>query len=449
MTGNCSYSPFPIGPAGYQPMRALFGPELGSDRPWDWVDLDGWADRHHEIGISMNLAPLLGHSALRVAAGVTDDRPPTADELATMRRLAAQSVEQGAFGLSTGLTLPPSSYALTAELVSLAEAIAPYRHAFYASHARVWAGQHVAAVEEAAQIGREAGIPVEFSHIAIIDKRSFGRSDQMTAVVDRAIADGLDMTFDVYPYTAAGTGLSQFVPEWAQAGGVEAMLARFRDPPTRARVRVDAAKGWFRGMPWDWDSLVISDIGSDANRPLIGRSLAQAAVIRGEDPLDTFLALIDEEDNSVAVVAHNRFEDDMRAFLAHDAAMVGSDGTAISPTGIHGAPQQPHPRYYGTFPRILGRYVRDTPVLDLETAIWKMTGFPARRLGLRDRGVLAEGLAADVVVFDPLTIVDQATFESPHRFPIGIDAVIVNGETVVRAGVHTGARSGRILRRGA
>ena len=396
----------------------------------------------------MNLAPLVGHSALRVAVGLTEDRPPTADELSGMRHLAAQSVEQGAFGLSTGLTLPPSSYGGTPEIVSLAEAIAPYRHAFYATHARIWAGQHVAAVEEAATIGRESGIPVEFSHIAIIDKRSFGRSDQMLAVIDRAIADGIDMTFDVYPYTAAGTGLSQFVPEWAQAGGVQAMLRRFRDPATRARVRTDAAKGWFRGLPWDWDSLVISDIGTDRNRPLIGQSIAQAATARGEDPLDTFLALIDEEDNSVAVVAHNRSEPDMQAFLAHDSAMVGSDGTAISPTGVHGVPQQPHPRYYGTFPRILGRYVRDKPVLTLESAIWKMTGLPARRLGLSDRGVIAEGLAADLVVFDPRTVLDGATFESPHQFPVGIETVLVNGEPVIRAGAHTGARPGRILRRG-
>jgi N-acyl-D-aspartate/D-glutamate deacylase len=269
----------------------------------------------------------------------------------------------------------------------------------------------------------------------------------MLAVVDAARRGGLDMTFDVYPYVAAGTGLMQFMPEWAQAGGVQPMLDRLRDPATRIRVRRSAEEGWFRGMPWDWESMVLSDIATESNRPLIGRSLAEAAAIRDEDPLDTFLNLLDEESNSVAVVVFNRREPDMRAFLGHEAGMVGSDGTAIAPTGVHGPPQQPHPRYYGTFPRILGRYVRDEPVLTLETAIHKMTGMPARRLGLTDRGILAEHAAADIVIFDPATVLDQATFETPHRFPLGIDAVIVNGELVIDGGRHTGARPGRVLRR--
>jgi N-acyl-D-amino-acid deacylase len=447
--GNCSYSPFPIGPAGFRPMRSIFGPELTSETDWDWTDLDGWAARHHALGISMNLAPLVGHAALRVAVGATDNRPPTPAELAAMQRLAAESVEQGAFGLSTGLTLTPGSYSTTEEVIALASAVAPYRHAFYATHARLWAGQHVAAVEEAARIGREAGLPVQYSHIAIIDKRAFGHPESMIGVVDRARRDGLDMTTDVYPYIAAGTGLMQFMPEWAQAGGVGPMLDRLRDPGERVRIRESAAEGWFRGMPWDWGSMLLSDIATAANRRFIGRSIADAAADRGEDPLDTFLNLIDEESNAVAVVVFNRHEPDMRAFLTHDASMVGSDGTAISPTGVHGPPQQPHPRYYGTFPRILGRYVRDEPVLTLEAAVHKMTGMPARRLGLADRGILAEGAAADVVLFDPAEIIDRATFEAPHQFPAGVAAVFVNGVLVVDGGRHTGARPGRILRRGA
>ena len=446
--GNCSYSPFPIGAGGFEPMRAIFGPELANDeRPWTWTDLDGWARAHEDSGISMNLAPLVGHAALRVAVGATDERPLTPVQLDGMRRLAAESVEQGAFGMSTGLTLTPGSYSTTEEVIALASAVAPYRDAFYATHARVWAGNHIGAVEEAARIGREGGLPVQYSHIAIIDKRAFGEPGDMLAVIERANADGVDMTADVYPYIAAGTGLMQFMPEWSQAGGVDAMVARLRDPVTRARVRASAAEGWFRGMPWDWESMQLSDIGSDANRGLIGRTIAEAAVIRGEDPLDTFLNLIDEENNAAAVVVFNRREPDMRTFLRDGSVMVGSDGTAISPTGVHGAPSQPHPRYYGTFPRILGRYVRDEPVLTLESAIHKMTGMPGRRLGLRDRGMLADGAAADVVVFDPATIIDQATFQTPHRFPLGIDAVFVNGELVVDRGRHTGARPGQILRR--
>jgi len=366
-----------------------------------------------------------------------------------MTRLVAEAVEQGAFGMSTGLTLAPSSFGSTDEIVALAGAMRPFPGAFYATHARIWAGQHVGAVEEAADVGRRAGVPVQYSHIAIVDKRAFGHAADLIGVIERARSVGQDMTADVYPYTAAGTGLMQFLPEWVQSGGVEPMLARLRDPGVRARARADSATGWFKGLPWDWDSLVISDIATDPNRDLVGQSIAGAAAIRGEDPLDTFLNLIDEEDNGVAVVCHNRTEADMRDFLRHPAIMVGSDGTAISPTGHHGRPQRPHPRYYGTYPRILGRYVRDEPVLALSEAVHRMTGQPAARLGLRDRGRIAEGLAADLVLFDPETILDRATFEDPHQFPLGIRRVFVNGTVVVADGEHTGARPGRVLRRGA
>lgn len=448
VTGNCSYSPFPIGAPGPEPMRGLLRSALDTSLPWTWTDLDGWAEVHHQVGISINLAPLVGHSAVRFAAGLADDRRPTDAELAHMQRLIAGSIEQGAFGMSTGLTLPPSSYGQTDELVALASAMTPYPGAFYASHARVWGGNHVGAVEEAAEIGRRAGVPVEYSHIAIIDTRAHGHPEQLTDVIDRALAGGLDLTADVYPYTAAGTGLNQFLPEWAQEGGPEAMLARLRDPATRARIRADSAKGWFRGLPWDFDSLVLSDLFTDRNRHLLGLSLAAAARDRGEDPLDTFLNLIDEEDNGAGIVAHNRTDPDMRAFLAHPAIMVGSDGNAISPDGPHGLPLRPHPRFYGTYPRILGRYVRDLPTVTLEQAVHKMSGMPAARMGMTERGVVAEGLIADLVVFDPATVADQATFTEPHQLPVGIGDVFVNGVAVVANGVHTGARPGTVLRRG-
>ena len=221
VTGNCSYSPFPVGAPGPEPMRGLMRSALDTSLPWTWTDLDGWAGVHEAAGMSINLAPLVGHSAVRFAAGLADDRPPRADELQHMQRLVAESVEQGAFGMSTGLTLPPSSYAATDEIVALASAMTAYPGAFYATHARVWGGNHVGAVEEAAEIGRRAGVPVEFSHIAIIDTRVHGHPEQLIDVIDRALAGGQDLTADVYPYTAAGTGLNQFLPEWAQEGGPE------------------------------------------------------------------------------------------------------------------------------------------------------------------------------------------------------------------------------------
>ncbi|MDA1256538.1 MAG: D-aminoacylase [Chloroflexi bacterium] len=447
VTGNCGFSPFPASPDGSGGVQESLGSTLLSATDWRWNDLAGYAETVHENGVSINIAPLTGHSALRIAAGAVDDKPPTADQLALMRRLLSESMAQGAFGMSTGLTLPPSSYAETDELVSLSSVMAPYEHAFYATHARVWAGWHVKAIEEAVDIGRRADVPVQFSHIAIIDSREYGNGDQLVAVIDRARADGLDVTCDMYPYTAASSAFSQLLPGWVQEGGVAAMLARLRDPATRARVHEDTSKGWFGGLPWLFEPIVVATVASERNRGLVGKNMAEIAEMWGVDGIEAFLMLIDEEDNEVSKIMHNRVEGDIRYFLNYEHAMVGSDGNAIDHSGVWES-SLPHPRFYGAFPRVLGRYVRDEPLISIETAIHKMTGMPAKRLGLSDRGVLREGAIADIVVFDPATVADNATFQDPHRYPTGIPQVIVNGEFVVRDGRHTGARPGRVLRRG-
>ena len=249
----------------------------------------------------------------------------------------------------------------------------------------------------------------------------YGHGERMVEVIDRARADGLDMTCDVYPYTAGASGLYQSLPSWVQEGGVDAMLARIRDPDDRARAFDDMAGGYFRGLPWTWDRMFITYVGSDANRDVVGRSLADISEDRGVDPREVVLSLIDEENDEVGVVGHNRVESDVRFFVQYEHAMIGSDGRAVSPTGPW-ADDMTHPRYYGCYPRILGRYVREDGVLSLENAIYKMSGFPADRLGLRDRGRIAEGLAADVVVFDPDTVIDHATFEDPQQLSTGVDA---------------------------
>ena len=450
VVGNCSFSPFPTGKVTAGELRKDIDLGFGqSTLEWDWSDLDGWADALEANGISLNIAPQVGHSALRVAAGVLDDRPPTPDELKYMQRLAAEAVEQGAFSLSTGLTVTPSSYATTEEIVALCGAIAPYEHAFYVSHARVWDDNHVGAVEECVEIGRRAGIPAQYSHMAIIDSRAYGRGEELTSVIDRARDEGVDATYDMYPYTAAGTHLHQMVPEWLQDGGVAAMVARLREPATRKRAKEETAKGWFRGLPWVWDSMVISYVKPGTDNSIIGKNVQQIADERNDEPIETFLALIDDNEGAVGCVMHNRVEGDIRYFLGHPQAMIGSDGNAISPDGVYGT-DLPHPRFYGTYPRILGRYVREQPaVLTLEDAVWKMTGFPAQRLGLSDRGVIAEGNAADLVVFNPETVIDNATFEEPHRYPEGIPHVLAAGVPIVLDGRHTGKRPARVLRRGA
>jgi N-acyl-D-amino-acid deacylase len=255
------------------------------------------------------------------------------------------------------------------------------------------------------------------------------------------------MTCDLYPYTAGASGLNQSLPQWVQEGGSDAMLARLRDPSRRKRAFDDMAEGHFGGLPWAWDKMFITYVGSESNRSVVGLSLESISEDRGVDPREAVLALIDEEDNNVGVVGHNRIESDVRFFMQYAHSMFGSDGRAISPDGWW-ASDKPHPRFYGCYPRILGRYVRDDGVLPLETAIYKMTGFPADRLGLSDRGRIAEGLVADIAIFDPDTVIDNATFDEPHQLADGVSHMLVNGEPVILDGKHTGARPGRVLRRG-
>jgi len=443
VVGNCSFSPYPAKQGSQRAMRAH-----STGVVWDWTDLDGWANRLETNGISLNAAPQVGHSAIRVMAGVTENRPPNPDELREMQRLTAESVEQGAFSLTTGLTLPPSSYATTDELVALMKAVAPYENVFYASHARAWSGNHIKAVEECVDIGRQAGVPTQYSHMAIIDPRAYGEAPKMVEAIDRARFEGLDATYDMYPYTAAGTHLQQLTPEWLQEGSVDKMLKRLRHSPTRKRAVEDTAKGYFKGLPLEWDKLVIAFVNTEANQYAIGKSIAEIASARNMSGEETMLALIDEEDNNVGVVIHNRKEIDVRFFLSHPQAMIGSDGNAISPTGVYGR-ERPHPRFYGTYPRILGRYVREKPsILTLEEAVYKMSGFPAERMRFKNRGTIAKGHIADIVIFDPNTVIDRATFKDPHQYPTGIPYVLVNGELVVSKGKHTGARPGKVLRRG-
>ena len=449
VTGNCSYSPFPAGAVGPKNLQDALGGTLISRTKWEWQDLDGWANALEGNGVSVNVAAQVGNSPLRVAVGATGDRPVTDDELAEMKRLAAEAVEQGAFSLSTGLSVAPSCYASTDEVVELCKAVSHYDGVFYVTHARVLPGWWIKNIEEAVEIGQRADIPVQYSHMAITERSMYGRGQEKLDVIERARADGLDVTYDMYPYTAAGAGISQTVPLWIQEGGVDAYVERLNDPSLRERARAEMIEGREGGEPPLWDKWVIGNVGSDANRRVIGMSLQEIADERGVDPAEATLQLVEEERDEVAAVAHNRVEGDVRFFMAHPLAMFGSDGRAVSPNGLY-SEFQPHPRFYGTYPRVLGRYVREQPaVLSLETAIYKMTGFPAQRMGFKDRGLITEGLAADLVVFDPETVIDNATFENPHQYPDGIPHVFVNGAAVVSDGMHTGARPGRVLRRGA
>ena len=452
VTGNCSYSPFPLGPAS----AANIG--MGWKFEWgEWSDLNGWAERLEANGMSINIAAQLGQAALQIAVGANEDRPATRDEMREMQRLAAEAIEQGAFSLSTGLSLSPSGYMSTEELVELCRAIAHYEDVFYVTHARVGAGRHLLAIEEAIEIGQKGGLPVQFSHLAIGSQPDMGgwrkpqadpvgRGPEMMELFENARDGGLDITYDSYPYTAGQAGVDQTVPNWAQAGGIETYMARLRDPEMRARIR-DEVRAGLGGVRPLWDTWIIAEVSTDSNKGLVGRSIAEIAAEREVEPAEAALQIEEEEGSAVSAVVHNRSERDVRFFLSHPLGMIGSDGLAISPTGVHGS-EQHHPRFYGTYPRILGRYVREQSIMSLETAVEKMSGMPAERLGLKDRGRVEEGLVADLAIFDPDTVIDRSTFEDPHQLAGGVPHVFVAGEPVVSDGAHTGARPGRVLRRG-
>ena len=440
--GNCSYSPYPV----TDEVREFVAPCLtqGHCQPdWNWNDLEGFRRCVQQTGVAVNVVPLVGHGSIRIAAMGTDQRAPTATELKRMQTLAAEAMDQCAFGLSSGLTLAPSSYATTEELIAISQVVGA-KGGFYATHSRLWAGYHFRAVDEAIEIGRKASLPVQISHQTIIDNRYFGQAKAIVERMEQARAEGVDVLYDVYPYTAGATKCDQLLPDFALDGGPASLLRRLANATSRARI-CDAAKdGWFNGIPWQWDSIQLAHVTGPAYQRFVGSTLSDVAAALQMEPLDCLLHLIESQQNDVSVVMFNRDEADVQFFLAHPLSMIGSDGSAIAPRD-QALQSKPHPRFYGTFPRVLGRYVRELGVLTWEAAVHKMTGAPAARLGLRDRGLLAVGKKADVVIFDPLTITDVATFSDPHRFPDGIDHVLVNGQAVVTPAGVTPNRPGRVL----
>ncbi len=448
VTGNCSYSPFPSGKADPLDLQRVMGTTMASDTKWNWTTMDGWASSIDSSGVSINVAAQLGQSALRIAVGAIENRPANQDELDQMKYLTEEAMEQGAFSITTGLTLTPSCYATTDEIVELSKSAARYDGAFYATHARNDAGWHLKMIEEAVEIGHRANIPVQFSHIAITDSRVHGSGPAMIKIFEQAYSEGVDIVFDMYPYTAAGIDLHQLIPNWVREGENKDMMARLADPSLRDLARNETAEGADGRETPSWDAAVISSLISEKNKGAIGRSIQEISDETREDPAETVLRLIHEEKDIVSAVFHNRIESDIRYFLAQPQGMIGSDGNAISPTGYY-AKTAPHPRFYGTYPRLLSRYVRQKPsVLTLEEAIRKSSGFPAQRLGLKTRGIVKEGFVADLVIFNPSTVMDLASFEEPHQYPIGIPYVLVAGTPVVWENKHTGARPGRVLRRG-
>jgi N-acyl-D-aspartate/D-glutamate deacylase len=437
VVGNCGYSAFPVHPGRRSELTDHLA-RLGDEpMPIGWTGFPQYAETMSEARPALNVAMLTGHSALRIAAMAEPYRPANAEDVAAMARLLDEALEAGAFGLSTGLTHTPSSFGDPAEVTALVRVCA--RHdAMYATHARIAAGREIDAIDEAITTTRNAGGRLQFSHLALNDPAWWGRAERALARFDAA---GIDAAFDVYPYDASSSAMLQYLPEWTQEGGGTLLRRHHRDPAWRERALADIRRGFLGGIPWYWERIVIVAAGDRTDLP--GQSVAAVGEAWGCPPEEVLLDLCAELGSIVQVVLYYRTEADMTAFLAHPLAVVGSDGNAQP---LRERDDRPHPRAFGTFPRVLGRYVREQPVLGLAEAIRKMTAAPADRLKLGKRGRLLPGYAADLVAFNPATVIDRATFDKPRQAPDGIRHTIVNGRFVVRDGIMTGERSGEVLR---
>ena len=405
----------------------------------DWTRMSEYLARVEDGGTACNVATLAGHGTIRKAVLEFEDRPPTPSELTQMERILSEALEDGAIGLSTGLEYLPGGHAKHEEIAALA-AVARDAGGFYATHIRNEGDTLVESIEEALRVAEATGVPLQLSHHKSEGIENWGKPHITLPIMARARAAGLDVLTDQYPYTAFMTGLQVILlPAWAKEGTQEDTQARLKDPSARARILAEIA-----AKPWDWNTV---QIGIARNRrEAQGLTLAALGANEGKSPAEAALDLLVDEDGWVAAVHFAMSEEDVEFILSDPHTMIGSDGVANDP-GSEMAEDKTHPRTYGTFPRVLSRYVRGRELLPLGEAIRRMTSLPAQRLKLTERGVLRPGAFADLTIFDPRTVEDVATFDDPHRFPTGLPYVVVNGRLAIDGGVQTDVLSGRILRR--
>jgi len=442
VTGQCGGSAAPLVGVNVQRRRSALAEETGV--PVEWSGVASFFENLESVGISVNQAMLLGQGTLRQNVAGLEDRLLTDDEMRAVIRAAEEGMDAGAFGLSTGLEYTPGLYTPTEEIVALSRVIAR-RGGFYASHVRNEESGLLAAIHEAIQIGREAGLPVQISHLKAAGRPNWSKQRAALDLIESARRDGVDVMADAYPYTAYSTGLTIFLPPWALEGGWDALGERLNDPGDRARIRSEVVES-VAGDPGGFNLIVIASTKTEQNRHCVGKSVQEVADSWGVEPADAVLRLLVEEEGSVAMIGHGMSPENVEMVLSHPLVMIGSDGSSIAPTG-KAAETRPHPRLYGCCARVLSYYCRERQIFDLPTAVRKMTGTPADQAGISDRGRIARGKKADLVVFNAATVKDEATFDDPHQYASGINHVVVNGQLVIEDGAHTGARPGRVLRK--
>src|SRR6266567_4468786 len=413
-----------------------------------WNTLAEYLQYLEKRGISCNVASFLGATTVREYVIGFEDKPATPEQLEQMRELVRKEMEAGALGIGTSLIYPPAFYAKTEELIELCKVAAKYQGK-YISHMRSEGNQLFEALDELLRIAREANIPAEVYHIKAAGQKNWPKEDELLTRIERAQKEGLNVRADMYTYTAAGTGLDACLPPWTENGGYPALFKRLRDPVTREKIKAEVQKptsGWENlyfdaGGP---EHILLAEFRSEKLKPLTGKTLAEVARMRGKDPIDTAMDLIAEDESRIGTLYFIISEDNVKKELAKPWISFGSDEASQPPEGVF-LKSNPHPRAYGNFARVLGKYVRDEKVIPMKEAIRRLSGLPATNLGLDHRGFLKEGMFADVVVFDPMTIADHATYEKPHQYAVGMKHVFVNGVQVLKDGEHTGGKPGRAL----
>jgi N-acyl-D-amino-acid deacylase len=457
VTGNCGYAPAPINPATAPLLQAYTAFIKPRDLDWQWQTFGQYLDFLDEHGVYMNAVSLAAHGALRIAVMGFEARAPRDDELDEMRRLLDECLESGAFGLSTGLIYAPGMYATTDELSALAEGLARY-DGIYTSHVRGSSETLIPAANEVVEIARRAGVRCQHSHLEAFGRRHWPQIERTIAIHEQARRDGVDHGFDVIPYTTVNTSFLAILPPWSLEGGVPRLLERLREPRDRSRIKNDIEHLIPRWPAWEpgswphnlveatgWENVWVMWVESERNKDCEGKSVLRLAEEAGKDPFDVAADLIVEEGGHVTALylgVSGELEEEwpLRQIIQHPHAAIETDAFSLGRG-------KPHPALYGSFPKVLGQYVRDSQLLPLEDAVRKMTSLSAERFHLRDRGVIREGSWADITVFDPDTVWDQSTYLDPDRAPTGIDYVLINGAVIVDDGdVDTSTLAGKVLR---
>jgi N-acyl-D-amino-acid deacylase len=440
--GNCGIS---VAPVDGEAVAEISGRVAKIELDITWRSMGEYLDHLRKPGMAVNVVALIGHNTIRGSVLGYKNVQPTPEQQARMEQMVDEAMAEGARGLSTGLYYPPGYYADIEEIIGLARVLKKHG-GVYTSHIRSESDTVLESIAEAIKIGEKAEVPVEVSHVKIEGYRNFDKIEQLLAMMNDVQTRGLPIGFDQYPYIASGTWLSTALPYWATVGGTQAIVERMKDPDTRAKLHLSWKN---ERLEWDnrlgvrdWNEVIISDL---PNHPeLLGKSIADIAQAEGKDELDTLFDLLILSNGLADAIWFSQDEEIAQTLMQHPLVTIGSDGNSLRPDGILGK-RKGHPRAYGTFPRVLGHYVREEKIISLEKAVKKMTLMTAERFGLTDRGIIRERAWADLTLFDATTVRDCATFTNPHLYPIGIPYVIVNGQIVINQGQHTGALPGQIL----